>query len=53
MRFGTPSDDEWVLVVTHTDLLHNGFGHGIVHIWAEDGTLLALGSQTFALRSRA
>ena len=28
--------------------VHNGFGHGLVHLWAEDGTLLATASQSHA-----
>ena len=49
-RFGPRYDDEWVLVATASETRHHGFCHGSVHIWAEDGALLALGSQTFAFR---
>ena len=28
----------------------NGFGHGVVHLWAEDGTLLATASQSTIVR---
>ena len=28
----------------------NGFGHGVVHLWAEDGTLLATASQSAIVR---
>jgi acyl-CoA thioesterase II len=27
-----------------------GFGHGVVHLWAEDGTLLATASQSATVR---
>ena len=29
----------------------NGFGHGAVHLWAEDGTLLATASQSTIVRA--
>jgi acyl-CoA thioesterase len=28
----------------------NGFGHGVVHLWAQDGTLLAMASQSTIVR---
>jgi len=31
--------------------VHNGFGHGLVHLWAEDGTLLATASQSAIVRN--
>jgi acyl-CoA thioesterase len=51
LRFGPRSNHEWALVVSRADMVHNSFGQGSVHIWAADGTLLAAGSQTFALRT--
>jgi acyl-CoA thioesterase len=30
--------------------VHDGFGHGLVHLWAEDGTLLATASQSTIVR---
>ena len=32
------------------DLYADGFGHGLVHLWAEDGTLLATASQSCMVR---
>ena len=32
------------------DAIVNGFGHGVVHLWAEDGTLLASASQSTIVR---
>ncbi len=29
----------------------DGFGHGVVHLWAEDGTLLATASQSAVVRN--
>jgi hypothetical protein len=31
----------------------DGFGHGVVHLWAEDGTLLATASQSAIVRDWA
>jgi len=41
---------EWVLLDIRVDLIANGFGHGVVHLWAEDGTLLATASQSTIVR---
>jgi acyl-CoA thioesterase II len=41
---------EWILVDIQMHALANGFGHGLAHLWAEDGTLLATASQTVRVR---
>ena len=41
---------EWVLLDIRIHAVANGFGHGIVHLWAEDGTLLATASQSTIVR---
>ncbi len=41
---------EWVLLDIQVDALANGFGHGLVHLWAQDGTLLATASQSTIAR---
>ena len=41
---------EWVLIDVRVDTVANGFGHGTVHLWAEDGTLLATASQSCIVR---
>jgi acyl-CoA thioesterase II len=41
---------EWVLLDIRVHGLANGFGHGLVHQWAETGELLATCSQTVVLR---
>jgi acyl-CoA thioesterase II len=41
---------EWVLVDIRVHGVHHGFGHGVVHLWAEDGTLLATASQSTIVR---
>lgn len=41
---------EWVLIDIHVHAVQNGFGHGLVHLWAENGTLLATASQSCIVR---
>ncbi|UDY36979.1 acyl-CoA thioesterase [Dermatobacter hominis] len=42
---------EWVLIDIRVDGLHNGFGHGSVHLWNQAGTLLATASQSTLVRN--
>jgi acyl-CoA thioesterase-2 len=42
---------EWVLADIRVHAIANGFGHGLVHLWAEDGTLLGTASQSTIVRS--
>ncbi len=42
---------EWVLMDIRVQALSGGFGHGVVHLWAEDGTLLATASQSVIVRN--
>jgi acyl-CoA thioesterase len=41
---------EWVLLDIQVHAIQHGFGHGLVHLWAEDGTLLAIASQSCIVR---
>lgn len=41
---------EWVLLDIRVHAADHGFGHGLVHLWAEDGTLLATASQSCIVR---
>ena len=41
---------EWVLLDIRVSGVATGFAHGLVHQWAEDGTLLATCSQSVVLR---
>jgi acyl-CoA thioesterase II len=50
LRFVTSVKTEWVLLDIRVHSVHNGFAHGLVHQWAEDGTLLATASQTVMVR---
>jgi acyl-CoA thioesterase len=41
---------EWVLLDIRIHAVAHGFGHGEVHLWSEDGTLLATASQSTIVR---
>ena len=46
IRFGPAPDTEWVLLDLDPYLASDGYLHGAARIWAPDGTLLAVASQT-------
>ena len=46
MRFGPPAETEWVLLEVHGHLAVGGYGHCTIHVWSEDGVLVATGGQT-------
>ncbi len=50
LRMATLVPTEWVLLDIRVHSVVNGFGHGVVHLWAEDGTLLAMASQSTIVR---
>ena len=50
IRVATIVPTEWVLLDVRVHAVANGYGHGLVHLWAEDGTLLGTASQTCAVR---
>ena len=41
---------EWVLLDIRVSAVAHGFGHGLVHLWGEDGSLLATASQSAIVR---
>jgi acyl-CoA thioesterase len=53
LRVGRLVDTEWVLVELEAHAAADGYGYGVSHLWAPDGTLLATGSQTAKLFSFA
>jgi acyl-CoA thioesterase len=53
LRVGPVSETEWALVAAYPDMIHGDFAHGTVQVWDPAGPLLAIGSQTFGLRSRS
>jgi acyl-CoA thioesterase len=40
----------WILCDIRTLAIRHGFGHGLIHLWSDDGRLLATGSQSFIVR---
>jgi acyl-CoA thioesterase len=40
----------WVLLDIRVQGVARGFGHGLVHMFAEDGTLMATASQSCIVR---
>ncbi len=44
---------EWYLLDIAIDGVRTGFGHGDVHIWSDNGTLCAIGSQSCIVRRRS
>jgi acyl-CoA thioesterase len=52
LRVGRPHDTEWVLLDLRTHFVADAYGHATVYLWAPDGTLLGLMSQSVALRTQ-
>lgn len=50
LRIGRLVPTEWVLLDIRIHQVERGFGHGLVHMFAEDGTLLATASQSCIVR---
>ncbi|MEM9514086.1 MAG: acyl-CoA thioesterase [Actinomycetota bacterium] len=50
LRVGRLVPTEWVLMDIRVHAVQRGFGHGLVHMFAEDGTLLATASQSVIVR---
>jgi acyl-CoA thioesterase len=53
LRVGPRAEHDWVLLECHPELGDGGYGHGTVYLWAPDGTLLAVGSQSSGMRAFA
>lgn len=41
---------EWILIDVAVDGIDHGFGHGTIHLYAQDGTLMATASQSTIVR---
>ncbi len=50
LRVGRLVPTEWVLLDIQVHNVERGFAHGLVHMWATDGTLLATASQSCIVR---
>jgi acyl-CoA thioesterase-2 len=51
LRIAHRVPSEWVLADVRVHAIADGFGHGLVNLWAEDGTLLGTASQSTIVRS--
>ncbi|MDZ7677778.1 MAG: thioesterase family protein [Acidimicrobiales bacterium] len=52
IRIVSPVPTEWVLLDIRVHAMANGFAHGLVHQWSEDGRLMATASQSTIVRVR-
>jgi acyl-CoA thioesterase len=50
LRMVSRTPTEWVLADVRVQAVRDGFGHGIVHLWSEEGRLLATASQSTIIR---
>ena len=50
IRYARVVPTEWVLLDTRIEAVDAGFVHGSMRLYADDGTLMALGSQSMILR---
>ncbi len=50
LRVARVVETEWVLVDISVETVQQGFGHGHVYLWSEDGTLMATASQSALVR---
>ncbi len=49
IRFAAAAPSEWVLLDLRAHFAAGGYGHGVAHVWSEDGELLATASQTASM----
>jgi acyl-CoA thioesterase len=51
LRVAHRAPTDWVLADIRVHAIADGFGHGLVHLWGEDGSLLGTASQSTIVRS--
>ena len=51
LRVAQLVDTDWILADIRVHAVHDGFAHGLVHLWADDGTLLGTASQSTIVRT--
>lgn len=51
LRIAHRAPTDWVLADIQVHAVADGFGHGLVHLWSEDGTLLGTASQSTIVRA--
>ena len=50
LRVAQLHDADWVLADIRVHAVQHGFGHGLVHLWSQDGVLLGTASQSTMVR---
>ncbi|MCL4292554.1 MAG: thioesterase family protein [Acidimicrobiia bacterium] len=50
LRVAHRAPTEWILADIRVHAVADGFGHGLVHLWSEDGVLLGSASQSTIVR---
>ncbi len=50
IRVVRPVPTEWVLCDVRIHAVQRGFAHGLIHLWSQDGVLMATGSQSAIVR---
>ncbi len=50
LRVAQLTECDWILADIRVDAVQHGFGHGLVHLWSEDGVLLGTASQSTMVR---
>jgi acyl-CoA thioesterase len=51
LRIAHRASTDWILADVRVHAVVDGFGHGLVHLWAQDGTLLGTASQSAIVRA--
>jgi len=51
LRVASRVQTDWILADIRVHAVAHGFGHGLVHLWALDGTLLGTASQSTIVRA--
>jgi acyl-CoA thioesterase len=51
IRYANRDMTDWVLCDNRMEFVGNGFGYGTMHMWSEQGKLLATASQTMIVRT--
>lgn len=51
LRIASRVPTDWILADIRVHAIEDGFAHGLVHLWAEDGSLLGTASQSTIVRA--
>ena len=51
LRVARRVQTEWILADIRVHAIADGFGHGLVHLWAQNGTLIGTASQSTIVRN--